>query len=193
MNIIDCTFYTKGLKRISVSTVIILLSAAAMIYAQTEQPNSTPLKDPGNQIFGAIQETVKALEKDPDTNWNQVNIEALRQHLLDMKAFTKEVEVLDKQAISMGVKLQVHPLTERAKTALKRVLMMHPAMLKKEKGWKMESEQTGNNWTIRCTTTSSQDVPKIRALGYIGLLAAGAHHQRHHWMIATGKMKYPPK
>ncbi|HKK45812.1 MAG TPA: hypothetical protein VJ964_09835 [Balneolaceae bacterium] len=169
------------------------MSTVTMIYAQTGQPPSTPLTDPGNQIFGAIQETIRALEKDPNTNWSQVNIEALRQHLLDMKAFTEEVEVLNKQAISMGVQLQVHPLTERAKTALKRVLMMHPAMLKKEKGWKMESERTGNKWTIRCTTTSSEDVPKIRALGYIGLLATGAHHQRHHWMIATGKMKYPPE
>jgi len=193
MNTIDSPFDTKGLKRIAVLSVIILLSTATMIYAQTEQQHSTPLTDPGNQIFGAIQETIKALEKDPNTNWNQVNIEALRQHLLDMKAFTEEVEVLDKQAIKMGVKLQVHPLTPRAKTALKRVLMLHPAMLKKEKGWKMESKQNGDIWIIRCTTTSPKDVPKIRALGYIGLLATGAHHQRHHWMIATGKMKYPPK
>jgi hypothetical protein len=28
---------------------------------------------------------------------------------------------------------------------------------------------------------------KIRGLGYIGLMAYGDHHQRHHWAMATGK------
>lgn len=170
-----------------------LLSIVSIIYAQMKQSPATPLTAPGNQIFGAIQETIKALEKNPNTNWNQVNIEALRQHLLDMKAFTEEVRVLDKQAINMGVKLEVRPLTKRAKTALRRVLMMHPAMLEKEKGWKMKAMHNGDRWIIRCTAASPDDVPQIRALGYIGLLAMGAHHQLHHWMIATGKMKYPPK
>ncbi len=32
------------------------------------------------------------------------------------------------------------------------------------------------------------EVEKIRALGYIGLIAEGAHHQLHDWMIATGQM-----
>lgn len=66
---------------------------------------------------------------------------------------------------------------------------MHPAMLKSEKGWDMETEQNDDQWTITVTTKNASEVEKIRALGYIGLLAEGAHHQLHHWMIATGKMK----
>lgn len=58
----------------------------------------------------------------------------------------------------------------------------------KKKGWKMETEKKGKQWAIICTTDKKQEVEKIRALGYIGLLAEGAHHKRHHWMIATGKM-----
>lgn len=117
-----------------------------------------------------------------------VNLEALRQHLLDMKAFTEEVEVISEKPVENGVEIQVQPRTERAVGALKRLLSMHPAMLNKEKGWTMETERQGNQWTIICTTMGKTEVEKIRALGYIGLLTQGAHHQLHHWMIANGEM-----
>jgi len=182
--------YTKLLKLSAVALILFALSFSAI---KAQNHGSTPLSAPGNQIFGAIQETITALEQDPNTNWEQVNLEALRQHLLDMKAFTEEVEVLEKRAIKQGVELQIQPSTERGKVAVKRVLSMHPMMLKKEKGWTMESDRDNGMWTITCTSTNSNDVPKIRALGYIGLLAQGAHHQHHHWMIATGQMEYPKK
>lgn len=182
--------YTKLMK---LSGVTLILFALSFNNTNAQHHGSTPLSAPGNQIFGAIQETITALEQDPNTNWEQVNLEELRQHLLDMKAFTEEVEVLEKQPIEQGVELQVQPSTKRAKVALKRVLSMHPMMLKKEKGWTMESDRENGVWTIACTSTNSNEVPKIRALGYIGLLAAGAHHQHHHWMIATGQMEYPQK
>lgn len=37
------------------------------------------------------------------------------------------------------------------------------------------------------TGSSPAEVAEIRGLGYIGLMATGAHHRRHHWMIATGR------
>src|SRR6516165_7172350 len=38
----------------------------------------------GQDAFGAIQEVVQILEADPTTDWSKVNIDALRQHLVDM-------------------------------------------------------------------------------------------------------------
>ncbi len=38
----------------------------------------------GQDAFGAIQEIVQALQSDPKTEWSKVNIEALRQHLIDI-------------------------------------------------------------------------------------------------------------
>ena len=151
--------------------------------------NATPLTQPGNEVFGAIQEVIQKLKDDPDTDWSKVNLEALRQHLLDMKSFTEQVEVLSKEPVENGVKIQIKPASERAVGALKRLFSMHPAMLKKEKGWDMQATKQGPTWTVTCTSANPSDVEKIRSLGYIGLLAEGAHHQRHHWMIATGKMK----
>ena len=148
-----------------------------------------PLMEPGNEIFGTIQEVVQKLEADPKTDWAKVNLEALRQHLLDMKAFTEEVSVISQKPIENGIMIQVKPETERANGALKRLFKMHPAMLKMEKGWDMITKQDKNQWIITVTTNDKSGVEEIRALGYIGLLADGAHHQYHHWMIATGQMK----
>lgn len=151
----------------------------------------SPLTMPGNEIFGTIQEVVHKLEADPNTDWSKVDLEALRQHLLDMKAFTEEVSVISQKPIENGIVIQVKPETERAVGALKRLFKMHPAMLKMEKGWDMMAKQDNNQWTITVTTKNNSEVKEIRALGYIGLLAEGAHHQLHHWMIATGQMKMP--
>ena len=162
---------------------------SAMAQHEHIKRDSVPLTMPGNAVFGTIREVVQQLEADPETDWSKVDIEALRQHLLDMKAFTEEVEVISKKPVQNGVKIQVKPRTERADGALKRLFSMHPAMLKKEKGWTMETHRQGSQWTIVCTTGNKSEVEKIRALGYIGLLTKGAHHQRHHWMIATGRME----
>jgi len=182
----------KTIKQIAVSllTVVVIIGMTVTALGQHNHVNKyfTPLTMPGNDVFGTIQEVVKELEAKTDTDWSKVNMEALRQHLLDMKASTEEVEVLSKNPVENGVRIQVRPTSKRATGALKRLFGMHPAMLKKEKGWKMETEKDGNQWTITCITGKESEVEKIRGLGYIGLLTEGAHHQRHHWMIATGKM-----
>ena len=43
---------------------------------------------PGQDAFGAIQEIVGILEADPKTDWSKVDLEALRQHLIDMNEVT---------------------------------------------------------------------------------------------------------
>lgn len=150
---------------------------------------NTPLTLPGNDVFGTIQEAVHKLEADSTTDWSKVNLEGLRQHLLDMKAFTEEVKVVEQKPIDKGIWIRVKPETARAKGALKRMFSMHPAMLKQEKGWDMTAEKEGDDWVINCTTENTAEVAKVRGLGYIGLLAEGAHHQMHHWMIVKGNMQ----
>jgi hypothetical protein len=170
--------------------IFMIFGLTGTVFAQQEKhTQNTPLTEPGNDIFGTIQEVVKKLEANPDTDWSKVDLEALRQHLLDMKAFTEKVEVISKHQIGKGTEITVHPKSERAVQALKKLFSMHPAMIKREKGWNMNAKQNGDNWIITCITKNESEVEKIRALGYIGLLAEGAHHQLHHWMIATGQMK----
>ncbi|MGB8705896.1 MAG: hypothetical protein WCD31_12785 [Gillisia sp.] len=167
---------------------LVILICPMLSFGQQHQMKKSPLTMPGNEIFGTIQEVVYELEKDSTTDWSQVNIEALRQHLLDMKAFTEEVEVISQTPVENGTQILVKPQSPRADEALKRLFKMHPMMLKKEKNWDMEVTPQGDSYLITVTTPAKEEVPKVRALGYIGILAEGAHHQTHHWMIATGQM-----
>ena len=49
---------------------------------------STTPTMPGQDTFGAIQEIVQILDADPKTDWSKVDLEALRQHLIDMNEVT---------------------------------------------------------------------------------------------------------
>lgn len=39
---------------------------------------------------------------------------------------------------------------------------------------------------LRVTADDPSETDKIRALGYMGLLTYGQHHQRHHWHLVQG-------
>lgn len=146
----------------------------------------TVLTEAGNDAFGTIQEVVMKLNNDPETDWTKVNIEALRQHLLDMNDMTLHVEVITQEYIPGGLKAIVRPTTDRAALALERVFKAHPAQLKNETGWDMQVVNNNNLFILTITSENSNDVSKIRGLGYIGLMVYGNHHQPHHWAMATG-------
>ena len=150
------------------------------------EDGKTLLLEAGNDAFGTIQEVIKKLNDDPQTDWSKVNIEALRAHLSDMQEMTLNIEVISQKNIPNGVEVTLQATTPRANRALKRAFMAHPNQLKKETGWVILVEDKNQNFTIKATTTKSNEINKIRALGYIGLMAYGSHHQPHHWMMATG-------
>lgn len=146
----------------------------------------TPLTEAGNDAFAAIQEVVNQLMADPNTDWQKVDLEALRQHLVDMDNFTLHVKVVSQKPIEGGVEFVVQPTTPEADGSLQRLFTAHPAILKQETGWDMVSTKLKNGYRARVTSSNPKDVTKIRGLGYIGLVALGKHHQLHHWQMATG-------
>lgn len=147
----------------------------------------TPLSQPGNAAFAAIQEVVQMLEKREGTDWSRVDLEALRQHLLDMRRFTLEARVEEREPVEGGLRVVVTGDGATSSEGIRRSLRAHAPMLEKETGWSAEVTARGNRTTLIVTGDSPSDAEKIRGLGYIGLMASGAHHQRHHWMIATGR------
>lgn len=147
---------------------------------------STPLTAPGNDAFAAIQEAVEKLMADPKTDWSHVDLEALRQHLVDMDNFTLHVNVVSQTPIDGGVEFTVKPATSQAAGSLDRLFTAHPTILKQESGWEMQVKKLGEGYTARVTSNKPDDVAKIRGLGYIGIVALGKHHQLHHWQMATG-------
>jgi len=150
-------------------------------------PSATPLTAPGNDAFAAIQEVVQKLLAEPKTDWTRVNIEALRQHLVDMHNFTLNVEVSAQKPIDGGVEFTVKATIPGAAASLERLFSAHPAILKQESGWDMTATKNKDGgYTARVTGANPDDAAKIRGLGYIGLVAFGQHHQAHHWQMATG-------
>lgn len=160
--------------------------AAMMNHEHNIEHSGRMLTDAGNDAFGTIQEVIKKLNSDPNTDWSKVNIEVLRQHLLDMNDMTLNVEIISQKPIHNGLEVIVKPTTDRASLALDRVFKAHPAQLKIDSGWSMKVVRNNGQYTLTTTSDHPKDASKIRGLGYIGLMAYGDHHQRHHWAMATG-------
>ena len=182
------------------TTLSLLLCILALPASAQEQPHHNTHQGPhhdameqgelteaGNSIFATVQEVIRRLQQDPDTDWSKVDLEGLRQHLLDMKDIAENVEVVDQRRMPNGVTLVVAPLTTRADEALERVLSAHPEQLRRETGWEMIVGRQGDQFRITTTSEDPDDTAIINGLGYIGLMAYGNHHQAHHWAMGSGK------
>jgi hypothetical protein len=147
----------------------------------------SPLTATGNDAFWAIQEAIQKLTADPHTDWSKVNLEALRQHFVDMHNFTMHVEVLSQTPTAQGMEVVVRPGTKDAEVSLDRVFAAHPAQLKRETGWDMQVSKQGDVFVLNVTTQNPAEIERLRGLGYIGVMALGTHHQVHHWGMVQGE------
>ena len=140
---------------------------------------------PGQDAFGAIQEVVQILEADPTTDWSKVNIAALREHLIDMNEVTLRA-VAAERALDDGIEIAV---TGEGRTleAIKRMVPAHVHELV-EIGWNAKSEELPNGVRLIVTTSDPKQVAKLKALGFMGIMVQGSHHQPHHLMMAKGEL-----
>jgi hypothetical protein len=140
---------------------------------------------PGQDAFGAIAEVVQILEADPTTDWSRVDIGALRRHLIDMNEVTLRA-VATEHALDNGVEIAV---TGEGRTgeAIKRMLPAHAQELR-QIGWAVETEDLPNGVKLVVTSTDPQQVIKLKALGFMGIMVQGTHHQAHHLMMAKGEI-----
>ena len=143
---------------------------------------------PGQDAFGAIAEIVRILEADPTTDWSKVNLERLRQHLIDMNEVALRAEVAS-DAVPGGLAMSVTG-TGRTEQAIHRMVMAHTAELNKLPEWSAKTEPIPGGLRLTVTAKNPDDgktVARIRGLGLIGLLTVGAHHQLHHLAMAKGE------
>lgn len=173
----------------------IALLAATATFAQSTNHNMAGMdhaammgqgepKEAGQSAFAAIQEIVALLDADPKTDWPKVDIEALRQHLIDMDSVTLRATV------------QVEPLIDGRKfsvsgegpvvSSIQRMLVGHAATMIGKDGWKFAAETTDNGGVLVVKPPGAADMAKLDGLGFIGIMTMGMHHQEHHWMIAKG-------
>jgi len=137
----------------------------------------------GQSAFATIQEIVAILEADPKTDWSKVNIEALRQHLIDMDNVTikSEVKATD---VAGGVRFSVTG-SEAVKPSIHRMIFAHAMTMNGFGGWNFEAQENVNGADL-IVKVPSADLVKLHALGFIGVMTRGMHHQMHHLALAKG-------
>jgi len=135
----------------------------------------------GQDAFAAIQEVVEILTADPKTDWSKVNIDALRQHLIDMNNVTLNAKVTN-VPIDGGM---IFALTGDGpvRDSIRRMTTPHAATMNGVDGWRFEAAELedGANLVVHAP---AKDLEKLRGLG---VLALGMHHQEHHLVIARGE------
>jgi hypothetical protein len=139
---------------------------------------------PGQDAFGAIQEIVRMLEADPSTDWSKVDLEALRQHLIDMDDVTLNAVALAKP-IEGGLEINVTG-AGRTIAAIQRMVPAHASEIDGLNGWNAKSQLLANGAQLTVTSSDPKQVQHIRGLGFIGIMVSGSHHQLHHVAMAKG-------
>jgi len=142
----------------------------------------------GQAAFAAISEVVKKLKADSTTDWSKVNIEALRQHLIDMDDVVMRASAKATN-VDGGVSLDITG-TGKVAGAIKRMGAMHAMALNEEGEYAAKSSEIEGGVRLVVTAKTAGDVKtvaRIRGLGFAGMLAEGDHHAMHHLMLAKGE------
>ena len=144
---------------------------------------------PGQDAFGAIAEVVRLLEADPETDWTRVDLERLRQHLIDMNEVVLRAEVKSRQ-VPAGLSMDITGAPRTAR-GIRAMVAPHAVELDRMTDWAARTEPLAGGLRLTVTARAPEDtktVARIRGLGFIGLLVQGGHHGPHHLAMARGEM-----
>ncbi|MCF6315036.1 MAG: hypothetical protein L3J30_01835 [Marinosulfonomonas sp.] len=142
-----------------------------------------PATEAGQSAFAAIEEIVLALDSGPNTDWSKVDISGLREHLVDMELVFTDATV-ETTEVENGF---VYTVTGTGKTkgAIQRMAFAHSGIMDGVGDWTFSPEEYDAG-VVLTVTTAADDMAKLRAFGFFGIMAIGMHHQDHHWMMAAG-------
>ncbi len=160
----------------------------AMMGAKHDSASAMVPTQAGQAAFAALQEVVRLLEADPNTDWSKVNLEALRQHLIDMDEVTMRALITQKN-VAGGFEAEVTG-TGRTVGAIQRMLVAHAHMMNMTASYHVAAVAIPAGARVTVTANDPADtgaVTKLRGLGMVGVLVDGDHHPRHHMMLARGQ------
>jgi hypothetical protein len=143
---------------------------------------------PGQDAFGAIAEIVRLLDADPSTDWVKVDIERLRQHLIDMNEVVLRSAV-KQTPVSGGLAMDITG-TGRTELAIRAMVVPHAVELDRLPPFAAKTASISGGVRLTVLARNPDDakiVARIRGLGFAGLLTEGAHHQAHHLAMAKGE------
>ena len=176
-----------------IATLAILFGSFQNSFAQhthnmhSAQMGETNLPTEGGQsAFAAMAEIVAMLMDDPNTDWSKVNISALREHLVDMNELTLNAKAT--QSKENGAVVFSIIGEGRTLRAIQSMVPAHAKELDKIEGWTVTTKITPTGTVMTVASKSETELTKIAALGFFGMMSIGAHHQPHHFAMATGNM-----
>jgi hypothetical protein len=159
-----------------------------MDHSKMASPGDTLMPTlPGQDAYGAISEVVRLLQRDSATDWSKVNIEALRQHLIDMNAVTLRSSV--RQSIVPGGIQMFVTGDPSVQGAIRRMTTSHGTALRAVGLVGVSTPVTGGSrFTVTVADTTNRALlAQVRGLGFAGLMTVGNHHTTHHLAIARGQ------
>lgn len=138
----------------------------------------------GQSAFAAIGEIVTLLKNDPTTDWSKVDIDSLREHLVDMNELTLHTSV---DSAVEGKKVVFRVSGEgRSRRAIQAMMPAHASVLSAANLFDVDVEKIENGAIMRIVFDTEKQRQEIQALGFYGIMAIGAHHQEHHLQMAKG-------
>lgn len=140
--------------------------------------------EPGQSAFAAIAEIVQILRADADTDWDRVNIDALRLHLVDMDAVTLRAQAVTTD-VEGGAAFDVISSDPRVTQAIRAMVIGHAQTMSGVDGLTIQANEIADGARMVVT---GDNVAMIRGLGFFGVLGLGNHHQPHHIALARGEI-----
>ena len=162
-----------------------------MTHASPTSSDARPSDMPtlvGQYAFATIAEIVQLLERDASSDWSRVDLEGLRQHLIDMDRVTLGAQVLS-ESVPGGARFAVSGDRPELLGSIRRMSAAHVATAEHEPEglpWRYTLEERPDGVVLTVIGDSPEAIERVRGLGFIGTLVAGSHHERHHLAIARG-------
>jgi len=141
-------------------------------------------REPGQSAFATIQEIVTLLDADPQTDWSTVDIPALQSHLIDMSNVTLRAKV-QTTPVEGGYRFVLTGEGD-VRDSIQRMVTAHAAKMSGVRGFNYETETTSDGAVMTVRAGDPSDLQMLEGLGFIDVMALGAHHQEHHLAIASG-------
>jgi hypothetical protein len=161
--------------------------SAAMAGPPAATSPSVPT-EAGQSAYAAIGEVARIMLANPNTDWSHADVDALRNHLVDMDNVTMRSEVTETKLANGAL---FHVTGEGPVIgSIQRMTQSHFAEPDVGKQWTMTVRPVPTGADVTVVSANPADAAEIVGLGFFGILTMGAHHQPHHLMMAEGLMKH---
>ena len=138
----------------------------------------------GQAAFAEIAQITAELRADPSTDWTKVDIDGLRDHLIDMNNVTLHANV-SAEPTQQGAIFTVTGKTADIVQSIQNMTEAHGMMMAGE-GFSWATEVQSDGTIVTVEAADENGAAMIQGLGLFGLMTLGDHHANHHRLMARG-------